>query len=90
MRTRGRRATRRAARGRWRVPYLARNGWVGRDEFFFARQNARLVRDAEEYYREGDRAEVSSWNLRDIHMAETVVAFVEHLSQDHRPAKIVV
>lgn len=43
--------------------YLARNGWVGRDEFFFARQNARLVRDAEEYYREMYRAEVSSWNL---------------------------
>lgn len=70
--------------------YLARNGWVGRDEFFFARQNARLVRDAEEYYREMYRAEVSSWNLRDIHMAETVEALVEHLSQDHRPAKIVV
>jgi len=70
--------------------YLTRNGWVGRDELFFARQNARLVRDAEEYYREMYRAEVSSWNLRDIHMAETIEALVQHLSKGHQPAKIVV
>ncbi|CAB4887131.1 unannotated protein [freshwater metagenome] len=70
--------------------YLARNGWFERDEFFFARQNARLVRDAEEYYREMYRADVSSWNLRDLHMAETVQALSEHLVGVDRPAKIVV
>ena len=30
--------------------YLRRDGWVADDEFFFAEQIARLVRDAEEYY----------------------------------------
>ena len=52
--------------------------------------NARLVRDAEEYYREMYRADVSSWNLRDLHMAETVQALSEHLVGVDRPAKIVV
>ena len=31
--------------------YMNRDGFVARDEFFFAEQNARLVRNAEEYYR---------------------------------------
>lgn len=48
---------------------LERDGWAAEDEFFYAEQNARLVLDAEEYYREMYRARVSSWNLRDRHMA---------------------
>jgi erythromycin esterase-like protein len=28
---------------------LSRDGWLAEDEYFFAEQNARLVRDAEEY-----------------------------------------
>src|SRR4029079_5791979 len=59
------------------------------EEFFFAEQNARLARDAEEYYRAMFRGRVSSWNLRDTHMAETLDALVEHLSARGRPAKIV-
>ena len=35
-------------------------------------QNARLVADAEEYYRAMFRGRVESWNLRDRHMAETL------------------
>jgi erythromycin esterase-like protein len=62
--------------------YLRRDGWVAEDELFFAEQNARVVRDAEEYYQQMYRAEVSSWNLRDRHMAGTLDALVEHL--DHR------
>jgi erythromycin esterase-like protein len=31
------------------------------DEFFYAEQNARLVRDAEEYYRTMFSGRVSSW-----------------------------
>ena len=38
--------------------YLRRDGWIADDEFFFAEQNARLVRDAEEYYQQMYRAEV--------------------------------
>jgi erythromycin esterase-like protein len=70
--------------------YLRRDGWIADDEFFFAEQNARLVRDAEEYYQQMYRAEVSSWNLRDRHMAGTLDALVEHLDAQVPRAKIVV
>ncbi len=70
--------------------YLARDGWIGRDELFFAQQNARVVADAEEYYREMYRARVSSWNLRDMHMAETLNALIEHQKGNGRSQKIVV
>ncbi|MFI5053814.1 MAG: erythromycin esterase family protein [Acidimicrobiia bacterium] len=70
--------------------YLRRDGWVAQDELFFAEQNARLVRDAEEYYQQMYRAEVSSWNLRDRHMAGTLDALVEHLDGQLPRAKVVV
>jgi erythromycin esterase-like protein len=54
-------------------------GGADRDELFFAQQNARLVRNAEEYYRSMFRGRVSSWNLRDSHMVETVQALEKHL-----------
>ncbi len=61
------------------------------EERFYAEQNARLVRDAEEYYRTMFRGRVSSWNLRDRHMAETLEALLEHASAGRgRPAKAVV
>lgn len=60
------------------------------DAFFYAQQNARLVKNAEEYYRTMFRGRVSSWNLRDSHMAETLEALAQHLSKDGEPAKIVV
>ncbi len=59
------------------------------DERFHAEQNARLVRNAEEYYRTMFRGHVSSWNLRDGHMAETLEALALHLTGE-TPAKIVV
>ena len=70
--------------------YMNRDGFVARDEFFFAEQNARLVKNAEEYYREMFRGRVSSWNLRDRHMAETIVALASHLQTQNVPPKIVV
>jgi erythromycin esterase-like protein len=70
--------------------YLNRDGFVARDEYFFAEQNARLVIDAEEYYREMFRGRVSSWNLRDRHMAETLTALAAHLEMQKMPPKIVV
>lgn len=51
-----------------------------RDELFYAQQNARLVRNAEEYYRTMFRGRVSSWNLRDSHMTETLQALDRHLA----------
>jgi erythromycin esterase-like protein len=53
-----------------------------RDEAFFARQNALLVKNAEEYYRTMFRGRVSSWNLRDSHMAQTLQALASHLAQE--------
>jgi erythromycin esterase-like protein len=56
--------------------YAQRDGRVEPDDLFFAEQNARLVRNAERYYRAmfGDR--VTSWNLRDQHMVETLDSLV--------------
>ncbi len=50
-----------------------------RDEAFYAQQNARLVRNAEEYYRSMFRGRVSTWNLRDTHMVQTLAALERHL-----------
>jgi erythromycin esterase-like protein len=46
---------------------------------FYAEQNARLVVNAEEYYRSIFRSGVESWNLRDRHMVDTLERLVEHL-----------
>jgi erythromycin esterase-like protein len=48
------------------------------DEAFFAEQNARVVKNAERYYRVMYRSDVESWNLRDRHMAETMDALLLH------------
>ena len=60
------------------------------DELFYAEQNARLVKNAERYYRSMFLEEVSSWNLRDRHMAETLDALVVHLGSNGPPAKLAV
>ena len=70
--------------------YLHRDGQVAEDEFFSAEQNARLVKDAEEYYRGMFQGRVNTWNLRDGHMAETLHALSEHLKRRFGRAKIVV
>ncbi|HSV36104.1 MAG TPA: erythromycin esterase family protein [Ramlibacter sp.] len=59
------------------------------DELFYAQQNARLVHNAEEYYRTMFRGRVSSWNLRDSHMVETVQALDRHLAAGSHPPRIV-
>jgi erythromycin esterase-like protein len=60
------------------------------DEYFFAVQNARVVRNAEAYYRTMYRGGATSWNLRDRHMAETFDELAEHLRNAGRPPKLVV
>jgi erythromycin esterase-like protein len=60
------------------------------DEQFFAEQNARLVKNAEAYYRAMFRSHVESWNVRDRHMAESLNALLAHLDRQAPPAKIVV
>jgi erythromycin esterase-like protein len=60
------------------------------DELFAAEQNARVVKDAEEYYRAMFEGRVSSWNLRDTHMAETLDALLAHLDRKGGRSKLVV
>ena len=52
--------------------YAGRDGRVAEDEHFYAEQNARLVLNAERYYRTMFAGHVESWNLRDTHMMETL------------------
>jgi erythromycin esterase-like protein len=45
--------------------------------FLDASQNARLVRDAERYYRVMYQGSAASWNLRDTHMFETLCQLLD-------------
>ena len=66
-----------------RLDYVGQDG----DSFLDAAENARLVKDAEAYYRAMYYGSAASWNLRDTHMFETL----EHLLAWHGPdAKAVV
>jgi erythromycin esterase-like protein len=72
------------------VEYASRDGRTAADEFFFAEQNARLVKNAEEYYRSMFGARESSWNLRDRHMADTLEHLGDFLERQGKAARIVV
>ncbi|HEX4932439.1 MAG TPA: erythromycin esterase family protein [Gemmatimonadaceae bacterium] len=73
--------------GEWAV----RDGKLAPDAHFFAQQNARLVRNAEAYYRAMFRGGAASWNVRDRHMFETLNQLGEHLRAGTRaPARVVV
>lgn len=67
---------------------LNRDGRVAEEEYFSAEQNARLVKNAERYYRAMFQGRDESWNLRDTHMFETLNQLVSHL--DEGQAKVVV
>lgn len=43
-----------------------------------AAANARLIADAEQYYRAAVRSSAQSWNLRDTHMMETLQLVLQH------------
>jgi erythromycin esterase-like protein len=66
------------------------SGRISEDEAFEAEQNARLVKNAEEYYRSMFRGRISSWNLRDSHMVETLNALAEHLQRTTGRSRIIV
>jgi erythromycin esterase-like protein len=70
--------------------YAASGGAFGADDFFSAEQNARLVANAERYYRSIFHGRMSSWNLRDTHMVVSLEAVVEHLERDGEPARLCV
>lgn len=70
--------------------YAQLDGRVATDEYFFAEQNARVIKNAERYYREMFRGRVSSWNLRDKHMMETLQELTRYISSLEIRPKIVV
>ena len=59
-------------------------------ELFSAEQNARLARNAEAYYRAMFGSRISTWNLRDRHMAETLEQVAEFLVRRDGYARIAV
>jgi erythromycin esterase-like protein len=73
------------------MEYLEHDGADASEAYFYAKQNALLVMNAEHYYRTMFRGRVSSWNLRDEHMARTLDTLAQHLStMNGTQAKIVV
>jgi erythromycin esterase-like protein/predicted phosphoribosyltransferase len=69
---------------------LRADGRPDPEDRFQAEQNARVVKSAEAYYRAMYLEEVSSWNLRDRHMMETLEVLDQHLSGETRQARIAV
>jgi len=54
------------------------------EQFFDAEQNARLIANAERYYRTMYYAEANSWNQRDQHMFETLEAILNYRGETTR------
>ncbi|MBO0880699.1 MAG: erythromycin esterase family protein [Mycobacterium sp.] len=65
------------------LDYARRDGLLAEDELFYVEQNAQVVRNAERYYRAMFSGRVTSWNLRDRHMAQTLAALLVHLDRHH-------
>ncbi len=70
--------------------YAKRDGRAAEDEYFYAEQNARLIANAERYYRSMFEGSVESWNVRDRHMVETLGALVDYLDGHLGLTKVVV
>jgi erythromycin esterase-like protein len=70
--------------------YASRDGRVAEDDYFFAEQNARLVQNAEQYYRSMFGGRTDSWNLRDTHMQQTLEALLTHGSRTSGTARAVI
>ncbi|CAM4482240.1 erythromycin esterase family protein [Corallococcus exiguus] len=75
---------------REREALLRRDGFIAEDAQFEAEQNARVVQNAEEYYRSMFHGRISSWNLRDTHMADTLDSLMGFLKRRLGAARVVV
>ncbi len=63
-----------------RLDYARKDG----ERFFDAAQNARVVADAERYYRAMYYGSAVSWNLRDAHMFDTLQSLLTFYGTDSR------
>ncbi len=70
--------------------YISRNGLAAMDAYFFAERNAAVVVNAEAYYRAMFGRRINTWNLRDAHMRETLLALVKYLRYRGGEGKVVV
>jgi len=70
--------------------YATRDGRVAEDEYFYAEQNARLVLNAERYYRTMFAGHAESWNLRDTHMMDTLDSLLSWTTKRSGYARAVV
>lgn len=70
--------------------YARLDGRVAADQYFYAEQNARVVADAERYYRTMLDDSASTWNLRDGHMIDTLERLMQHLTANQGPTKAIV
>ena len=70
--------------------YAQRDGHIAADEYFVAEQNARVIRDAEAYYRAMYRGGAESWNLRHRHMMTTLEELIAYAGKTGRPRRAVV
>lgn len=73
------------------LQWLEGLGLVADEQRFYIDHNARLIRNAEKYYRALFHGRPSAWNVRDQHMFETLEALQGHLThQLGEPAGMVV
>jgi erythromycin esterase-like protein len=72
------------------IDWAQKDGRALEDSLFEVEQNARVVRDAEAYYRNMFHGRVSTWNLRDRHMATTLEELAAHLDKRAGRSKVAV
>ncbi|HEU4664479.1 MAG TPA: erythromycin esterase family protein, partial [Dokdonella sp.] len=70
--------------------YRADDGRAKANEQFIAERNAYVVLNAEHYYRAMFAGRANTWNLRDAHMVNTLLALRRHLRDNGRSGRIVV
>lgn len=70
--------------------YLELDGRRAADAYFFAERNAQVVASAETYYRAMFGARADSWNVRDQHMVDTLLALQRYLREQGGAGRIVV
>ncbi|WP_454743679.1 erythromycin esterase family protein [Cupriavidus necator] len=70
--------------------YISRNGLAAMDSHYFAERNATVVVNAEAYYREMFGRRISTWNLRDAHMAQTLSSLAAYRLRRGGSGRIVV
>jgi erythromycin esterase-like protein len=70
--------------------FLSRDGRAAADELFFAEQNARVAKNAEQYYRAMYHGRPNTWNLRDQHMVDALENLMAHFEKQGEQSKAIV